>query len=396
MSEDTKTANEQGDQGQETASEAQEAVGKLLRETRERAGLDVADVARVLRISQRYLEALEDGRNADLPGPTYAIGFVRSYAEHLELDGEEIVRRYKSQAEGVGKKTDLIFPKPIPDSGVPGGAVLGIGVIVAAIAYGVWYYNSTQDDVAIQRVEPVPERLAANEETPPEPVEGSPTQEGDAEADGAASDAAQPAGEPAGQPGASPAETVKAEAQAQAPAVQEVEKTVQDTSQDVAAAAPEAASKVETAPAPAGPAVETPQETPSEAAEAVASAQAEPGASSDASEVQAASEASSAAGDEAAPVADGPSRITIRATSNSWIQVRDVALDRLLFTRLLRAGDEYQVPGRPGLQLMTGNAGALEILVDGEPVPSIGAAREVKRDIELDPEALKGGDTAGQ
>lgn len=55
MSDETSTPNTDTDQ--DTASEAQEAVGKLLRETREQAGLDVADVARVLRISQRYLEA---------------------------------------------------------------------------------------------------------------------------------------------------------------------------------------------------------------------------------------------------------------------------------------------------------------------------------------------------
>jgi len=151
----------------EGVSTAYEAVGKLLSTTRTRRGLDVADVARVLRISQKYLEALEEGRHKDLPGTAYAIGFVRSYAEHLSLDGEEVVRRYKDEAQEFGGKSDLTFPKPIPDGGVPGAAVLGLGVVLAAVAYGVWYYNSNNDGVAVVRVEAVPEELAvAKEEAP--------------------------------------------------------------------------------------------------------------------------------------------------------------------------------------------------------------------------------------
>ena len=76
---------------------------------------------------------------------------------------------------------------------------------------------------------------------------------------------------------------------------------------------------------------------------------------------------------------------------NSWIQVRDDNGNRLLLTRLLRAGDTYRVPNRPGLKLLTGNAGALEILVDGETVPSIGPLGAVRRGVALDIERLRRG-----
>jgi cytoskeleton protein RodZ len=88
---------------------------------------------------------------------------------------------------------------------------------------------------------------------------------------------------------------------------------------------------------------------------------------------------------------EGPSRITVHALSNSWIQVRDEVADRLLFTRLLRRGDEYKVPNRSGLRLMTGNAGALELRVDDVAAPSIGAVGEVRRSVELDVDKLKAG-----
>ena len=65
--------------------------------------------------------------------------------------------------------------------------------------------------------------------------------------------------------------------------------------------------------------------------------------------------------------------------------------DGLLVTRLLRAGDTYVVPDQPGLTLLTGNAGALEILVDGEAVEPIGEEGAVRRNVVLDAEKLLGG-----
>ena len=63
-----------------------ETVGQDLRDARLRRGEDLATVSRALKIRKDHLEALEEDRLEDLPGKTYAIGFVRSYARHLGLD----------------------------------------------------------------------------------------------------------------------------------------------------------------------------------------------------------------------------------------------------------------------------------------------------------------------
>lgn len=89
-------------------------------------------------------------------------------------------------------------------------------------------------------------------------------------------------------------------------------------------------------------------------------------------------------------VGNTSSRITVRAKNDSWIQVRE-ADNTLLITRILRAGDSYRVPNLKGLRLMTGNAGALEILVDGKPVAPIGLFGVVRRRVLLDPERLLAG-----
>jgi cytoskeleton protein RodZ len=87
----------------------------------------------------------------------------------------------------------------------------------------------------------------------------------------------------------------------------------------------------------------------------------------------------------------GASRVTLIAKVDSWVQIRGTNSE-LLLTRVLRAGDKYHVPNRTGLTLMTGNAGAIEIAVDGKSLPPLGPVGEVRRDISLDPdELLKGG-----
>ena len=59
-----------------------------------------------------------------------------------------------------------------------------------------------------------------------------------------------------------------------------------------------------------------------------------------------------------------------------------------MLSRLLRQGEAYTVPERSGLTLTAGNAGSLEITVDGKVAPSLGASKQVKRDIPLAPAKL--------
>ena len=70
--------------------------------------------------------------------------------------------------------------------------------------------------------------------------------------------------------------------------------------------------------------------------------------------------------------------------------------NQIVFTNLLKAGEEYNVPNEAGLKLETGNAGALEILVDGKAVPSIGQEGMVRRSVQMDPALLKAGTAARQ
>jgi cytoskeleton protein RodZ len=80
-------------------------------------------------------------------------------------------------------------------------------------------------------------------------------------------------------------------------------------------------------------------------------------------------------------------RITITAAADSWIEIRGPN-NEVLFTRTLHAGEVYRVPDRAGLRLTTGNAGGLEIRVDGRLTPPLGGTGIVRRNVPLDPVVL--------
>src|SRR3954447_2110805 len=62
-------------------------VGERLRAAREEKGLSLDDVARQTRIPIRHLEHIERGEWDALPAITYSVGFARSYANAVGLDG---------------------------------------------------------------------------------------------------------------------------------------------------------------------------------------------------------------------------------------------------------------------------------------------------------------------
>lgn len=88
-------------------------------------------------------------------------------------------------------------------------------------------------------------------------------------------------------------------------------------------------------------------------------------------------------------------RVLLQARGETWVQVRDRHSQAVLFDRVMRAGDTYAVPARSGLLLTTGNAGGLDVVVEGETLPPLGGEAVVRRDVSLDPDSLRGATLAG-
>lgn len=155
------------DDNRDTPALGASRVGAELRAARQRLGWSLPDVAATLRIRLPYLTAIEEGRLADLPGNAYAMGFLRSYSTFLGLDAAEVARRFRAEASEVNRKPELAFPAPVPERGVPAGAVVLLGVIIAVGTYATWYRYSGDTPGAAPVIPAVPERLAPLASAPP-------------------------------------------------------------------------------------------------------------------------------------------------------------------------------------------------------------------------------------
>jgi cytoskeleton protein RodZ len=333
------------------ASDAPRA-GADLRAARERLCWALPDVAAILRIRPSFLEALEDGCLTRLPGNVYALGFLRSYATALGLDPDEVARRFRAEAGEIQKHSELVFPAPVADRGLPAGALILLGLILVGGAYIGWYRLSGEGRLPAETVIPVPARLASLAEqalpgpdgrvTIPEPVAPAPSPVARQPDDDNQFEPRQAAAEnPLLLPDPAPPPPP--------PPIEEMHASIPG--------------------ATATTAIAMPVTPPLRRAE-------EP--------VQRPTDPSSAAGDPEA------SRVMLRFTGDTWVQVKERGGQTLL-SKVMKAGETFAVPGRDNLILTTGNAGRVDILVDGTLVAPLGGAGAVRKDVPLDPDQLKSG-----
>jgi cytoskeletal protein RodZ len=143
-------------------------IGSSLREARRRRGVALAEAESATKIRTRYLEALETERFELLPEGPYLRSFLREYAEYLGLDGDIFVSEYLFRFPPP--------PAPEPESspsrslvavlgGLPRGALLTVGAIVAIAAIGAWQLDRKGPSVAPPSTPhaqaPAPRRTAA-------------------------------------------------------------------------------------------------------------------------------------------------------------------------------------------------------------------------------------------
>lgn len=387
------------------------AVGRELRDAREALGISVSEMASALRIRSVYIEALEDGRFSDLPGRPYALGFARSLASHLGLDPDSIALRLRDEVMGTATPVELIFPESTEDKRLSRAGWIAISLVLIAVAYGGWLTLSNRHRVNLPpeftTLNAVPK--AAPEVSVSEPVQSAPGEQAEdktpqtpaeaappapATASASSSDTAKPVAtaQPTSPPSPATAAPV-APATAGAPPAPLAAKTADVKPATVATVN---SAPVPTAPAPAK-SVAVPPPAPSPAASSNESEDEEdvtPEPTAIAA-VPAAPvtkpEASASPAPAATPAATTPpNRIVLRARQDSWVQIQS-ADGVTVMARTLKPGDTYDVPDRPGLRLTTGNAGALDVIVDGQTVPSLGQIGAVRRNVALDPSRLKSG-----
>jgi cytoskeleton protein RodZ len=405
-------------------------VGRLLRHTRTSYGQTIEGVSQLLRIRKVYIEAIENSQYDLLPGGPYGLGFVKGYAEHLGLDGKEIVRRFREESNAPTARSELTFPKPVQESRVPGGAMMLIAAVLGIVAYGGWYYLSSQGKTIADLVEPLPEGMKGYAAIPAAGgADNQTTPERERTLENAAEAHAAEVGPSSGrQMGASPSAQAS-ESMTSAPngtvdgmfAEPGFDADMQTGNGPVAngdvtvdgvpgAASVDGNANVALAPAPASTTQNTARSNTAGNAGTAGNATVPAGQSAavmpnkgniplpprapnasqtagtpEVASVPAAPEVGDAGGGRVFGAVNADSRVTISANETSWVRIREDD-GNILLTRMLSAGDVYRVPNRPGLKLEVGNAGALSVSVDATKNIPVGGYGQVISNYSLNPD----------
>ena len=136
-----------------------ETVGQDLRAARLRRGDELATVSGVLKIRKDHLEAIEEDRLDALPGRTYAVGFVRSYADYLGLDTSQFVERFKAEIAGRSDPSSLTQVTVIDEDDLrrlPQGWKIIATVGVLLMLYGIYYLIASASSMFSQPSTPLP------------------------------------------------------------------------------------------------------------------------------------------------------------------------------------------------------------------------------------------------
>ena len=126
-------------------------IGRSLRERRTSLGLALETVESETKIRARYLAALEAERFGELPGDAYARAFLRTYADHLGLDGQEVLAAYRAR-ERAREDAPPVSPRrqrpyePRRLGPVVAGAVTAVVLVVCSLA--AWQLGGSEKPAA--------------------------------------------------------------------------------------------------------------------------------------------------------------------------------------------------------------------------------------------------------
>ena len=268
-----------------------QTVGEILQQARQKKHKEIDAIATQLCIRPRYLKALEMSDYQDFPGQTYALGFLRTYANYLGLDADALMSQYRAERGGIEpEKLDM----PIAEQQVlfPSLKYILLSVGIVFFVWIFWYLLTYSDS----SVDSLPE--AMNEVIAEEQIV------------------------------------------------------------DVSTPAANMEAQVVGAPIDASFTPEANTAQRASVAESVPEHQ------------------------KAAPL------VEVVATDDAWVEI--VQDDELIFSRTMKKGEKYQVPDNAeNIYLKTGNAGGIEIYVDGQKTKSLGGVGVVRSNVSLSAQSLK-------
>ncbi|MFZ5673307.1 MAG: RodZ domain-containing protein [Pseudomonadota bacterium] len=313
-------------------------AGWYLQREREKRGLSLDQIGEATGIHPYHVEAIERGDLTRLPERLQALEMVGIYGEYMGFEPEPLVTHYAAflpRPAVAGAKAHPANPGPLSSAKIlkfgklppfprfniksfPGGAGGVIGSCFGAVllfATASWLMQPVPNAGSDQQV--------AQEETLPENDPMPTASTGESQTSVAVSEEPMPEAE-------EPKVTEETATTSQDPASEEdslsgIGALIQDNFEAPATAKPGQAA----APVP----------TPNKPAASKQTAAAQP------------------AGEEGA-------RLVLKAKAPVWVRIED-AQGNVVMTQMLRGGDTYSVPNRPGLVVIARDGGLLSYMIDG-------------------------------
>src|SRR4030095_4103332 len=116
--------------------------GATFKKARESKGISLEQVAKITRISTRFLAAIEREEFHLLPGGIFNKGFVRAFAEQIGLDPDQAVADYERLVSPREASVDVAAAPPAPPRTERHLYPIAIGILAIAIAI---FYILTRD-----------------------------------------------------------------------------------------------------------------------------------------------------------------------------------------------------------------------------------------------------------
>ena len=150
-------------------------IGERLRAAREKKGISLDEIARQTRIPIRHLEHIERSEWDALPAVTYSVGFARSYASAVGLDGPAIGAELREELGATRNynATQTAHYEPADPSRVPPRSIAIVAALLAAVlivGYLLWRSSAVEDDPA--------ETAIIEDAAPPPAQQQGPAQQG--------------------------------------------------------------------------------------------------------------------------------------------------------------------------------------------------------------------------
>ena len=139
-------------------------IGEKLLKARELKGISLEQIFELTKIRLVYLKALETGEFDNLPDKVYVRGFLKSYAQIVDLDPTEILEVYQryidqsSVIEAPKKETPVIYKRPRSV-----GKIIATILIIGVIG-GVGFF--AQNILSTIKNETIPQLLESDSESP--------------------------------------------------------------------------------------------------------------------------------------------------------------------------------------------------------------------------------------